>query len=869
MSRLSRIAGTAAVLTAAAIVIAGSVGFAGTTGRIRGRIFDAQSKAPIAGAEVTAVSPSQTAKTTTLSTGGYAFVSLAPDTYAITVVKAGYNTTTKPGVTVLADQEQDVDIDMQRSVATLGTVTVRATSDLLKPGTTSDVYSISPTGSKAAQALSGPGGLNSAYSAMASVPGINVPQGQMGWYQPVYVRGGDLDQAGWELDGIPANRSYDNAPMTMVSNIGQQELQVYTGGTQATADASGIAGYVNQVIKRGTAQPFANIVLGIGTPALYNKVSAELGGQAGRLSYYGGFAGINTTYRYINNANGAGAAGYFYPINVPSGPAGIFVGGTATFAPGQSYAIQRTSDTESVANFHYSIPHGGLNDDVQFLYLWSNILAYYYSTINDLGGTIPVATTNGGVPIPWSDGTVYKGPVFQPVSHQIGLYPTYFFPSSPPHQAFSPLPNTIPDGNSNAVGITKLQYQRNFDTRSYLRVFGYSLYSFWSINGPVSAFLPFGAEVADYELPVHQYGFSASYTNQLSDQHLLTASAYWSFAGVQRYSTTGGFPGGSPYKGFTNLIDSAGNCYDSTGSITSCFGNTANRGYPLSPAPGAPNNPTPFVAPPGSPAALAGAQWIATENGYRANLNQVRPENTAVAVNDNWRANDKLLLSIGLRIENYRFFLPDTADGYPARAFWFAAYNREFCIVPGVFAPEQKASPSDTCVGDFGAGAVPVNIVNTSGGQLDHDVWQPRVGITYTVGPNDVLRGSWGIYSRPPDSRDAAYNTVQQDLATFVGTNLVPYGFNSPQHDIKPDTSSNADVSWEHHFNNSDTSFKLTPFYRSTQNQLQQFILNPLTGLFGTLNTGTQTSSGVEFALTKGNFNANGWAAQLAYTFTH
>jgi hypothetical protein len=395
------------------------------------------------------------------------------------------------------------------------------------------------------------------------------------------------------------------------------------------------------------------------------------------------------------------------------------------------------------------------------------------------------------------------------------------------------------------------------------------MYSGWWINGPVSAFLPYGAEVADYELPVHQWGASLSYANQLSEQHLLNVSAYWSYAGVQRYSTTGGFPGGSPYKAFTNLIDAAGNCYGPAGTIVSCFGlSSPDRGFPISTAPGAPSNPTPFTAPAGSPAALAGAQWVATENGYRANLNQVNPEDTAIAVSDNWKPNDKLLINLGLRIENYRFFLPDTVDGYPARAFWFAAYNREFCVVPGVFAPEQKASPTDTCVADFGAGAVPVNIVNTSGGQLDHDVWQPRFGITYSVSPNDVLRGSWGIYSRPPDSRDAAYNTVQQDLATFVGTNLVPYGFNSPQHDIKPDTSSNADLSWEHHFNNSEMSFKLTPFYRSTQNQLQQFILNPLTGLFGTLNTGTQTSTGVEFALTAGNFNANGWAAQLAYTHT-
>ena len=867
MSLATRIGLRVSILITAVLLVAGNAGYAGTTGSIRGRTYDATSKAPIAGADVTATSPSQTAKATSNATGGYVFVSLSPDTYTLTIVKTGYNTTSKSGITVLADQEQDVDIPMQRAIATLGRITTTASNDLLKPGTTSDVYSINSSTAAALRALGGPGGVDQAYSAMAAVPGINLPQGQQGWYQTVYIRGGDQDQVGWELDGIPANRSYDNAPMTMVSNIGQQELQVYTGGTLATADASGIAGYVNQVIKRGTNPPFADIVVGIGFPSYYNKASVEFGGVGGRFSYYGGFAAVNQNYRYINSSNGAGTGGYFYPLNVPTGSAGVYAGGTATFAPGQSYGIYQTRDRENVVNLHYSLPHGVNSDDIQFLYLTSELWAYYYSSIDDLGGPTQVSTTNGGQPIPWSDGTVYTGPVYKPVNTSASLFPTYIFPSSAMHQPFSALPETIRDGNDNGVAITKLQYQRNFDSRSYLRVFGYSLYSNWFINGPVSAFLPFGAEVADYELPLHQYGANITYSNQLSDQHLLTASAFWTYAGVQRYSSTNGFPGSSPFRPITNYIDAAGNCYNAAGNIASCF-DSANRGFPISAAPGAPNNPMPFTAPGGSPAALAGAQWVVTENGYRANLNQVDPETTALAISDNWKASDRMTITLGAREEKYVFHLPDTVDGYPARPFWFAAYNREFCLVPGVLTPQRKANPADTCAADF-PGSTPVTLTNQSGGSLAHAVFEPRFGITYAAGPSDVFRGSWGIFARPPDSRDAAYNTVQQDLATFVGVNLVPYGYTSPQHDIKPDTSSNADLSWEHGFHGSDVSFKLTPFYRSTQNQLQQFVLNPLTGLFGSLNVGTQTSTGVEFALNKGNFSRDGWSAQLAYTYIH
>ena len=76
-------------------------------------------------------------------------------------------------------------------------------------------------------------------------------------------------------------------------------------------------------------------------------------------------------------------------------------------------------------------------------------------------------------------------------------------------------------------------------------------------------------------------------------------------------------------------------------------------------------------------------------------------------------------------------------------------------------------------------------------------------------------------------------------------------------------------MSLEHHFNGTDTNLKLTPFLRDTSDQIQQFFLDPITGTIGGVNAGTQTSSGVEFLLTKGDVIKNGLSAQLSYTYTH
>ena len=94
--------------------------------------------------------------------------------------------------------------------------------------------------------------INQSYGAIASAPGVNYDQGQQGWYQNVYIRGGDIDQVAYEFDGVPVIRESDQGAVTTLTSLGQAEVQVYTGGTPASADAPGLAGYINQVVKTGT-----------------------------------------------------------------------------------------------------------------------------------------------------------------------------------------------------------------------------------------------------------------------------------------------------------------------------------------------------------------------------------------------------------------------------------------------------------------------------------------------------------------------------------------------------------------------------------------------------------------------------------------
>ena len=111
---------------------------------------------------VTANSPWQSPRSITDGSGTFRFLSLAPDTYTLSFTKDGYDPVTQPGLTVVADQVQTYNATLLKTLRTIARVTAQSAASLVKPGTTSDVYSINAAGQQARQGLAGPGSLNNA-----------------------------------------------------------------------------------------------------------------------------------------------------------------------------------------------------------------------------------------------------------------------------------------------------------------------------------------------------------------------------------------------------------------------------------------------------------------------------------------------------------------------------------------------------------------------------------------------------------------------------------------------------------------------------------------------------------------------------------
>ncbi len=967
--------------------------FAGTTGSLSGQVLEAEGRAAIAGARVTATSPSQSASVATDASGKFTFISLMPDTYSVSIEKSGYQPISIAGIAVFADQNQTLAFTLEKNLKEIARVTSRSSLSPVRPGTTTDVYSVNPALASAAAPVGGGGGLNNAYSAIASQPGAFVPPNQMGVNQTVYIRGGYYDQIGYEYDGVPVNRSFDNYPAHSASSLGQQELQIYTGGGPASSNATGLAGFINQVVRSGTYPGFGTLSGRVGSPAFYHDLSFETGGASpNRLfSYYVGLSGFNQDYRYLNNDNGAGLGDQFpvtWPSNITTNlafwpavyptcnnndPTNLYTNPSTAISwndPGCFASlnpnfgnISTIYGREFVANLHFGVPHhkDGGRDDIQLLFTSSSQFRHYYDSANDAQPLLSTLqnenlTANGSAvgayayqPM-WPD--FYTFPATTTFMQPATVQPiAYAFPGSPANRCYNTsliggqdsaaatpitVPNQCPDGTVAAMpndyrdgrwdqaGIFKVQYQKNFGGNAYARLFGYTFYSNTNRSGAVQQGItgPYGsanlgATNYDYEVDGHTRGLEFQAADQISDQHQLELSLSYVTASTLRYYNFNNYnTGGAPLNDFTgssgqmvsNLTNGT-NCYAAysgtlangqesvnAGDLAPCndpitqgsFSDlTGNSDYSASGAPqnvdcsGGPNEPIPTNA------CANGASWRMTFLGQQASINSVTPKFTHASLSDTWRPSDKWNITGSLRFDRDEFDLTPVA-GDPGKDFWYSRAQKEYCYNPQtlqpVIIPQEPRLLRDVtpyvslnCPVIEG-GVQSVHPDGLNGHLLLTDqfnstyvqtYFSPRFGATYTLDPQTVLRFSAGRFAQEPQNYEVEYNSLEPNLAAqLVG--FLPFGFTTPFHAAQAQFSNNYDLSIEHQFPKTDIALKATPYYRYATNQLYESVSIPtLFGVSPSFNAGTEKTYGVELQVTKGDFNRNGFAASLAYTYTN
>ena len=272
-----RLTALACAFTALLFICLQDVGRAAITGQITGTVTDDATHQAIAGATVTAVSPSSTVHAVTDAKGAFALIGIIPDTYTVSVERQGYRAFSLAGVTVLADNTQNIPITIaaQSQLRKIASVSVRSPSGAFQRGQTEDSYTISGA---ALKTLQGKNFNTDEQTLLSRIPSVTLDKSGT-----ISIRGGNNFQTGYQFEGIDytsPNANLQN-PYSNVSNFnlltGFGQVQVVPGGGDASHGNTG-TGLVSITAKRGTYPAFGTLDYESQTnPVRYHQYGSEYG----------------------------------------------------------------------------------------------------------------------------------------------------------------------------------------------------------------------------------------------------------------------------------------------------------------------------------------------------------------------------------------------------------------------------------------------------------------------------------------------------------------------------------------------------------------------------------------------------------------
>jgi len=452
----------------AAVAFATSPGVAGTTGVIKGTVSDAAGH-PLAAVHVSVVSPTYRGATVTNGSGFYVVTGLPVDTYTVTFSKEGYQIESVPGITVVQDQNVDVDAKLQAEIKTLGHVLVRGATSLIQPTVTADTYTINQN---ILQNLNGtPQDLNG-FAAFNSLPGVTTDSAGY----PV-IRAGAENDVGYAYDGVDNTDPITGQFLNGLSLNGTRSIELSTGGYDVS-NGNTNSGVINQVIKRGAYPGAGQMTLRWFSPAYGHELSMDWGSATpdNRFSYYFSFGGQRDAFTY---------------------------GDGHTVQPLLVALSDYTTTDDTVGNVYY---HFGKNNENE-IQLLADVTAGYFgfgSQVNAFQS--PYAPNNGNVQL----GTEISGsttPIFE--SDFITLYPG--------EATYRQNIGYVDSQTFNSL-IEKINYKRQFSANAYadFRIFRTMENLIFRYPYDLGSFTDF------YEdLNTQGNGIGLDYTNQLSSKNEL------------------------------------------------------------------------------------------------------------------------------------------------------------------------------------------------------------------------------------------------------------------------------------------------------------------------------------------------------------
>lgn len=212
--------------------------FAGTTGKIAGKVTNAATGEPLAGVDV--FIENTTLGSATDAEGDYFIINVPPGEYTVTASYVGYTTLSKTNVMVHVDRTITVNFQLETATVEGQEVTVVAERDVVRLDVSASQYTAEQ-------------------GQIAEVPLVIDVQEFIDLQAGVedgIIRGGGLDQTALVVDGLTAVDNVSNRPLNLINLSAVEEVNIIKGGFNA--EYGNIrSGLINIVTKEGSSQRYS------------------------------------------------------------------------------------------------------------------------------------------------------------------------------------------------------------------------------------------------------------------------------------------------------------------------------------------------------------------------------------------------------------------------------------------------------------------------------------------------------------------------------------------------------------------------------------------------------------------------------------
>jgi len=239
----------------AGLAIVTEIAFAGTTGKISGKVIDKTQNAGLPGANVVITAQIKDGKEVPLDRGlgaatdlegNFVILNIPPGRYLVQASFIGYNSVTIRDVVISIDITTKLNFNLQEEAIQAGEVVVVAEREVINKDVTSSQTHVT---AEQIQALP----VQEVSEVLSLQAGVSVDRGG-----GIHIRGGRSSEVAYFVDGVSVTDVYNGGSAVRVENESVQELQVISG-TFNSEFGNVMSGVINLVTKDGGEQYHGNV----------------------------------------------------------------------------------------------------------------------------------------------------------------------------------------------------------------------------------------------------------------------------------------------------------------------------------------------------------------------------------------------------------------------------------------------------------------------------------------------------------------------------------------------------------------------------------------------------------------------------------